>query len=290
MAVVRTAPTGDLDTLQVWSGTAPYRKDYYQEKLHDETWSGDGTNRLYDSGNIFGGGYIDNSSVDVANVKMYGGHVRNALFGGGEIAAVGRGIINVSGIDNSVRTLQGIYKAGRTSVELFEGNVHRNVFGGGRGYNNLGEGGTLYSDGYVFGQTEVHVHGGTVGTAKELARDNGNVFGGGDIGYVYSAYEDDEGDLCFGKKSGVRYEDGDEGYYYQFKDDHFILDEGEKVLTEDCKVLIEPYCKAKSAVTINGHAYSPVVTPRQVLLPCMPTPRRYSAMLQRLSTMSIIVT
>ena len=246
-----SVPTTDTDLDYVQVGA-----DYYQEKLHDETWSGDGTNRLYDSGNIFGGGYIDNSSVDVANVKMYGGHVRNALFGGGEIAAVGRGIINVSGIDNSVRTLQGIYKAGRTSVELFEGNVHRNVFGGGRGYNNLGEGGTLYSDGYVFGQTEVHVHGGTVGTAKELARDNGNVFGGGDIGYVYSAYEDDEGDLCFGKKSGVRYEDGDEGYYYQFKDDHFILDEGEKVLTEDCKVLIEPYCKAKSAVTINGHNYA----------------------------------
>ena len=64
----------DLDYVQVGS-------DYYQEKLHDETWSGDGTNRLNDSGCIFGGGYIDNSSVDVTNVKMYGGIVRNALFG-----------------------------------------------------------------------------------------------------------------------------------------------------------------------------------------------------------------
>ena len=99
----------DLDYINVGS-------DYYQEKLHDETWSGDGTNRLYDSGCIFGGGYIDNSSVDVTNVKMYGGHVRNALFGGGEIAAVGRGIIQTSGTDNSVRTLQGIYKAGRTRL------------------------------------------------------------------------------------------------------------------------------------------------------------------------------
>ena len=265
-----TAPTGDLDTLQVWSGTAPYRKDYYQEKLHDETWSGDGTNRLYDSGSIFGGGYIDNSSVDVANVKMYGGHVRNALFGGGEIAAVGRGIINASGTDNSVRTLQGIYKAGRTSVELFEGNVHRNVFGGGRGYNNLGEGGTLYSDGYVFGQTEVHVHGGTVGTAKELARDNGNVFGGGDIGYVYSAYEKD-GELYVGIKDGERYLTQYEGYYYAYKKGHdsytpgslppdedpnWVKDAGEYVLTEDCKVLIEPYCKALSDITVNGHNYA----------------------------------
>ena len=100
---------------------------YYQEKLHDETWSGDGTSRLKDSGNIFGGGYIDNSSVDRTNVMMYGGHVRNSLFGGGEIAAVGRGVINVSGEKNSIRTLQGIYKAGHTSVKLYDGYVHRNV-------------------------------------------------------------------------------------------------------------------------------------------------------------------
>ena len=255
----------DLDYEQVGS-------DYYQEKLHDETWSGDGTNRLYDSGCIFGGGYIDNSSVDVTNVKMYGGHVRNSLFGGGEIAAVGRGVINASGQDNSVRTLQGIYKAGKANVELFEGNVHRNVFGGGRGYNNLGEGGTLYSDGYVFGQTEVRVHGGTVGTAKELARENGNVFGGGDIGYVYSAYEDDDGNLYVGIKDGKRYDDKWEGYYYAYKkgdeaytpsstipvdsDPNWVKDEGQFVLTEDCKVLIEPYCKATSAVTINGHSYA----------------------------------
>ena len=253
----------DLDYVQVGS-------DYYQEKLHDETWSGDGTNRLNDSGCIFGGGYIDNSSVDVTNVKMYGGHVRNSLFGGGEIAAVGRGVILASGQDNSVRTLQGIYKAGKASVELFEGNVHRNVFGGGRGYNNLGEGGTLYSDGYVFGQTEVHVHGGTIGTAKELARENGNVFGGGDIGYVYSAYEKD-GELYVGIKDGERYDNTWEGYYYAYKKGHdayipgtkpedndagWVKDADEYVLTEDCKVLIEPYCKATSAVTIHGHSYA----------------------------------
>ena len=251
----------DLDYIQVGS-------DYYQEKLHDETWSGDGTNRLYDSGCVFGGGYIDNSSVDVTNLKMYGGVVRNALFGGGEIAAIGRGVIEATGVDNSVRTLKGIYKAGKANVTLFEGDVHRNVFGGGRGYNNLGEGGTLYSDGYVFGQTEVHVHGGTIGTAKELARENGNVFGGGDIGYVYSAYEDD-GKLYVGVKDGERYDDGFEGYYYAYyigttsydpttaiDDSKWVKDEDEFVLTEDCKVLIEPYCKATSAVTVNDHAYA----------------------------------
>ena len=243
---------------------------YYQEKLHDETWSGDGTNRLNDSGCIFGGGYIDNSSVDVANVKMYGGVVRNALFGGGEIAAIGRGVIEATGVDNSVRTLKGIYKAGKTNVTLYEGDVHRNVFGGGRGYNNLGKGGTLYSDGYVFGQTEVHVHGGTVGTAKELARENGNVFGGGDIGYVYSAYEDDKGNLYVGIKDGKRYDDKWEGYYYAYKkgneayepapkpvtppasDTHWVMDGTEYVLTEDCKVLIEPYARVTSGTIKYG--------------------------------------
>ena len=258
-------PTTDTDLDYIQRGS-----DYYQEKLHDETWSGDGTNRLYDSGCVFGGGYIDNSSVDFTNLKMYDGVVRNALFGGGEIAAIGRGVIEATGVDNSVRTLKGIYKAGKANVTLFDGDVHRNVFGGGRGYNNLGEGGTLYSDGYVFGQTEVDIHGGTIGTAKELARENGNVFGGGDIGYVYSAYEDD-GKLYVGVKDGERYDGEHEGYYYAYKkgdeayipssstpdesDPNWVKDADEFVLTEDCKVLIEPYCKATSDVTVNGHAY-----------------------------------
>ena len=34
------------------------------------------------------------------------------------------------------------------------------------------------------------------------------------------------------------------------------MDGDEYVLTEDCKVVIEPYCKAKSAVTINGTNYA----------------------------------
>lgn len=252
---------------------------YYQEKLHDETWSGDGSYRLKDSGNIFGGGYVDNSSVDESNVTMYGGHVRNSLFGGGEIAAVGRGVINATGENNSVRTLQGIYKAGKTNVKLYGGHVHRNVFGGGRGYNNLGEGGKLYSDGYVFGQTEVDIHGGEVGTNAELANGNGNVFGGGDIGYVYSAYEKD-GKLYVGIKDGKRYDNKYEGYYYAYDleqglspenyipyipadfhyDEHdqkWVMDDGEYVLTEDCKVLIEPHARVTSG-TINygGKVYN----------------------------------
>ena len=270
----------DADTLNyIKDGTGEFA-GYYQEKLHDETWKGDSINRLYDSGCIFGGGYIDNSSVDVTNVKMYGGHVRNALFGGGEIAAIGRGIINASGQDNSVRSLKGIYKAGKTNVELYEGNVHRNVFGGGRGYNNLGDGGTLYSDGYVFGQTEVHIFGGTVGTAKELALENGNVFGGGDIGYVYSAYDPGDGSVAIGQKDGKRYDDQWEGYYYKRKggaydeNGHYVhpddpanpetladlagweMENGEYKLTEDCKVLVEPHCKVLSPVRIHNTDYA----------------------------------
>ena len=243
----------------------------YEEKVDDETHTEGKLNTLYDSGCIFGGGYVDNSSVDVTNVKMYGGHVRNALFGGGEIAAIGRGFIEASGQDNSVRSLKGIYKAGKTHVELFEGHVHRNVFGGGRGYNNLGEGGKLlFSDGYVFGQTEVNIHGGEVGTTEGLEKGYGNVFGGGDIGYVYSAYEDNSKNLYVGIKDGDRYDDHWEGYYYAYKkgseaytpgtkpadnDPNWIRVDNEYVLTEDCKVLISPYCRAKSDVTI-GHAYS----------------------------------
>ena len=258
----------DLDTLQVWSGTDP--GIYYQEKLHDETWKGDGTNRLNDSGCIFGGGYIDNSSVDIANVKMYGGHVRNSLFGGGEIAAVGRGSIAVSGENNSQRTLEGIYKAGKTDVELYDGHVHRNVFGGGRGYNNVGDGGTLYSDGFVFGQTEVDIYGGEVGTAEGVTKGYGNVFGGGDIGYVYSAYEKD-GKLYVGIKDGDRYDNTWEGYYYAYKkgddaytpstkpadsDPNWVTDQGEYVLSEDCKVLVEPHCKVLTAVNIDNKDYA----------------------------------
>ncbi len=238
----------------------------YEENITDYSWKDSEGNyipntNLYDSGCVFGGGYVDNSSVDYTHVNMYGGHVRNSLFGGGEVAAIGRGLITASGANNATRTLKGIYKAGKTNLEMFGGHVHRDVFGGGRGYDNLGKSGGLYSDGFVFGQTEVHIHGGEIGTEKELANMHGNVFGGGDIGYVYSAYENENGVLCFGKKSGVRYDDGDEGYYYKYEDGGFVTENtgsgDEKVPTEDCKVLIEPQAKVLSNVNINNTDYTP---------------------------------
>ena len=271
-------------------------QERYEEKIIDETHKNKETNQfipntnLYDAGCVFGGGYVDNSSVDKTNVTIYGGHIRNSAFGGGEIAAVGRGAINeTTQDDNIIRTLAGLYRPGKAHIEMYGGHVHRNVFGGGRGYDNLGRYGTLSSDGTVFGQTEVHIHGGEIGDASRLSYGDGNVFGGGDIGFVFSAYEYEEpvtvGETTytvtkFGRgvkpTGSERYKDDYQGYYFkhQWEGDNSIgsnIDEDgfytenvtvgetttkERMLTEDCKVLIEPYCKALQDVTINGHAYA----------------------------------
>ncbi len=243
---------------------------YYQEKLHDETWTDHvGENRLEGSGNLFGGGYVDNSSVDFTNVTMYGGLVRNSLFGGGEIAAVGRGKVKAGGYQNSERNYIGTTKHGKTTVTMYKGHVQRDVFGGGKGYDNLGKVGTLYTDGYVFGQTEVRIRGGEVGTATNYADGYGNVFGGGDIGYVYGLGTADEA----GEKPSP-----DHYYYIGYrckaaygtykagdviaKQDYDKFGDGdkskwEKVWTEDVKVVVEPYAQVTDAggVTIDGTAY-----------------------------------
>ena len=245
----------------------------YLEKIHDETADKDST--LFDSGCLFGGGYIDNSSVDVTDVRMYGGFVRNSVFGGGEIAAIGRGAADetedANGIANKIRKLTKIYKAGTTNVYLYDGHVMRHVFGGGRGYDNLGGVGHLYSDGYVFGRTGVNIYGGEVGTEEGMANGYGNVFGGGDVGYVYGSYMEGN-NLFVGIKDGDRYDDKWEGYYFDYEvgeqaytpgtkpdddDPGWVKDGDEWILTEDCKVLVEPWCKVKTAVTINGHSYNP---------------------------------
>ena len=250
----------------------------YEENLEDETKETPNT-ALTDAGCLFGGGYIDNSSVDKTVVYLNGGHVRNSAFGGGEIAAIGRGDMKekASGSDYE---LNDIYRPGKTLVEMFSGHVHRNVFGGGRGYDNLGKHGTLHCDGYVFGQTEVHIHGGEVGTVSGVADGDGNVFGGCDIGRVYSAYEIDDTHFGIGKKDGVRYDPLYQGYYYKYENDDYVTVEvpayynegddipaGKKIgdikgynterqFTEDCKVIVEPRLKVTTPVTINNHEYS----------------------------------
>ena len=222
-------------------------------------------------GNVFGGGYVANSYVDYTDLKMYGGTVRGCLFGGGEIGPVGRGTthpdtlalgrtanIPKSATDNTA--IAAIYKAGRTDVRMYSGHVMRDVFGGGRGYDNWNGQGwmsdeekltmDISSKGYVFGHTQVYIRGGEIGTKDGVRQGYGNVFGGGDRGFVFSAYEGGRG-----RKSGARYDNGDEGYYYEHNGSEFVTHNGEKILTEDCKVLVGVQCKAKAPITITNVFY-----------------------------------
>jgi hypothetical protein len=220
----------------------------YEDKINDETyyegneWKGEGT--LADCGNVFGGGYDVRSSVDHTYVKMWNGIIRNSLHGGGEIATVGRGATkeNTDPNDPSKRTLLAIYNPGSTRVDIYNGHIKRNVFGGGKGYNVQGYGvqGTRYTDGYVFGQTAVYIYGGEVGTDEGVADGYGNVFGGGDIGYVYSKGFFDTAS----RKTGT----GSPNHAYYYYNGN---------LTEDCKVVISPYLQVKPDMTVNNGAYGP---------------------------------
>ena len=192
-----------------------YTNGDYVAKIEDDTHKDDEGNlipntNLMDSGNIFGGGYKEASDVDNTNILMLGGIVRNSLYGGGEIATVGHGTKS-----NTTVTIQ---KAGKTHVEMYSGQVLHDVFGGGKGYDNLGRvGENLHTDGYVFGATEVFIYGGKVGSPEGVNEGYGNVFGGGNVGYVYGT----------GTKSAT------DGYYYN----------DQNRLTEDCRVIVSPYAK-----------------------------------------------
>ncbi len=217
-----------------------YTDGNYVENLDLQTA---GDNLLYENGNVFGGGYDEGGTVDSTVVVLRGGTVRNSLYGGGEIAAIGRGSVTASGEQNSVRVYNGTYKAGKTHVEMLGGHVCRDIFGGGRGYSyNLKgseiSGKEFYTDGYVFGQTEVYIYYGEVGTAAGLSKGYGNVFGGGNIGYVYG----------IGTKTDEN--TGSPGHYYYKKDG---------VLTEDCRVVIQPMSyvlTGKPSVTIEDVTYN----------------------------------
>ena len=223
--------------------------DKYEEKVNDETWTDHvGLDRLSDCGNLFGGGYDDNSSVDFTNVTVWGGLIRNSVFGGGEIATIGRGKVTESGDDNKTRVVSAIHKFGGTSIKIYNGHVKRNVFGGGKGYNILGYGGIhgFYTDGYVFGQTQVYIHGGEIGTAEGLAKGDGNVFGGGDVGFVYG-----KGYLTT-DASAADNSTGSPGHIY-YKDDAGNL-------TEDCKVVVSPMLQIKkngTQVSFGDNTYGP---------------------------------
>ena len=248
----------------------------YVENLHEY---GPDDTRLQGHGNAFGGGYVASSYVDISNIEMYGGYVRGSLYGGGEVGPIGRGTkLDVTkpafAIKNDEAT---IYKAGQTHVKMFNGHVLRNVFGGGRGKDSWGGEGwkpetetDLSSKGNVFGQTDVCIYGGEIGTEIGVLAGEaiGNVFGGGDLGYVYSAYELADSTLAYGYKpeGSTRYDDGDEGYYYMYEYNktsnkfEFKKDPAtdEKLLTEDCHVLVEPWLEVidPAGIEYNGITYA----------------------------------
>ena len=231
----------------------------YVEELDDAT---PGDNLLDKGGNVFGGGYVANSYVDRSYVTMYGGIVRGSLYGGGEVGPIGRGTVK-AGAPASGGTITNadakIYKGGQTNVYLYNGHVMRDVFGGGRGYDNWGGEGYMTdeeketmdrsSKGYVFGSTNVYIRGGEIGTEQGALYGYGNVFGGGNEGFVYS----DEG-----KKVGTQSSDDNlvngkpadgGGFYYK----NGVIANG---LSLDCNVVIEPYCKVfGSSVTIGSDTY-----------------------------------
>ena len=202
--------------------------EHYEQKIGDETYddgNGAGNNqRLIRAGNLFGSGYADNSNADFTHVYLYGGVVRNSAYGGGEIGTVGRGA-------NSSGTVT-VHKAGESHVFMYKGKVLQDVFGGGRGFDNLNRVSAIGTGGYVFGKTDVNIYGGEVGTTAGVADGYGNVFGGGNLGYVYSGN---------GTKSDA------DGYYYN-----------NGLLTEDCRVIVAPACQVlcEKSITLNGHTYN----------------------------------
>ena len=242
----------------------------YEEELDDQK-PGD----LELSGNVFGGGYVANSYVDSTTINMYGGTVRGSLYGGGEIGPIGRGTVRYKDTYNTGMVNQNarIFRAGTTNVNMFDGLVKRNVFGGGRGKDSWGGDGTMYMDpavvaaldlkckGFVFGQTHVNIHGGEIGTNEGMAFGYGNVFGGGDEGSVYSAYTTEKGELRIGKKpaDSKRYDKGDEGYYYRWNGTDYVdasdATTSTKVLTEDCKVVVEPWAQTFVDISVGGTPY-----------------------------------
>ena len=187
-------------------------------------YPGDTRMLLKENGNLFGAGFGEGATVDITRVKLYDGHIRNSLYGGGEIAAVGRGTVNADGVTSTIT------RGGHTYVEMYGGKVDRNVFGGGRGYAIDAYGQTmsgefLRTDGYTFGSTDVQIYRGTIGTSTTVDEGDGNVFGGGNIGYVYTA-------------TGTKKSDG---YYY---------DADNK--TRDCRVIIAPKCKVEGTGVLKN--------------------------------------
>ena len=242
----------------------------YDEELEDDGKMDDDGNfvpntDLEKGGNVFGGGYVANSYCDRTHVTMYGGQVRGSVFGGGEIGPVGRGTVHADKPEGDPAVSHSgakIYKGGETHVTLYGGHVMRNVFGGGRGYDNWGGEGWMTDDekltmdrsskGFVFGTTDVNIRGGEIGTAESALHGFGNVFGGGDEGFVYSSIGKKVGTSVTESTVFVEGHPSDGGGYY-YKEGNTS-----KGLSTACNVVVEPYCQVKpsNSITLNSKTFS----------------------------------
>lgn len=216
------------------------------------------------NGNVFGGGFGPAARVLKTSVTLKGGTVWNSIYGGGEIAAVGIGYMDPP-IDK-IPIFRYVERQGCTNVEMYRGHVKRDVFGGGRGYSYASDDGSFgderfYTDGYVFGSTKVRIYGGTIGTEEGVADGYGNVFGGGDVGFLYSGNERKVvGEGVAGVKD-VNFLEKGKPYYVipSGKPDSFFAKDEDKGadrvgdLSIACDVLIEPWCRVKSGKSITVH-------------------------------------
>ena len=249
----------------------------YVEELEDDGKKDEAGNLIPNTdldrgGNVFGGGYVANSYTDRTHVTVWNGIVRGGLYGGGEIGPIGRGTVHADtlklpAVSQYIKHSEGaqpaaIYKGGSTEVELYNGHIMRDVFGGGRGYDNWGGEGYFQSEkeknemdrssrGYVFGSTAVHIYGGEIGTEEGVLQGYGNVFGGGNEGFVYSTtgakVGKDRSDEHL--TNGIPADGG--GYYYTDGDKT-------KPLSHDCYVEVAPQCQVTAAggITIGGKTYA----------------------------------
>lgn len=201
-----------------------------------------GDRLLKENGNLYGAGYGEGAVVMNTYVNLYNGTIRNGLYGGGEIAAVGKGTVK---LENNKYVLDQFGEAGYTHVRMFGGLVEGDVFGGGRGFSydltgNQIVGKVFYTDGYVFGATDVEIYRGVIGTDASVAEGHGNVFGGGNIGYVYGA--------------GVKY-NGTTRSVDAKVNGHYYTDDSFTERTEDCRVHIAARCLALQDVMVGDSAY-----------------------------------
>ena len=227
-------------------------------------------------GCVFGGGYGPLANVRFSNVTIKGGTILNSVYGGGEIAAVGEGETDAP-IDK-VPVFKRVTKQGHTNVLMYKGEVGRNVFGGGRGYTltqmdgftALGR--RTYTDGYVFGSTKVRIYGGTVGDEDAVDNGFGNVFGGGDVGFLYSGNEEKTADENDYLETGKTYyiipsETWLKASPRSLTDKQynaFYANPADKsnagALSIACDVKVEPQARVLEALpegtTINGHSYA----------------------------------